>query len=288
MSKWIFIRPRFEEVTEITFEEAQDAIDYLDSKGEVTIDLAVQNAVREKVEAVLKENPDANVAHYDHGNETSWIGNDERAVVDLENVDLLTGRECYCNNCSSAKTLGVEAWKRKAKAYWGYKDIFYFTTDAKEEFQEFVNNGIKRRVDSYTWKDCLQMTKELATKLIDKLVQTGRAMAAACMTHDRDCLVCYTEDMPPTSDCAFRKLGIKLFGPKAGWKLSKAFPISVATFFLGLGILLHDYCHALWQVGGYKEILSLQGGYFGAAMLIVGFLLAYYQIWSFMKEKGGF
>ena len=156
MSKYIFIRPKFEQVTEITFEEAQDAIDYLKGKGETIIDLAVQDAVREKVETTLKENPDANVAHYDHGNETSWIGNDERAVVDLNNVDLLAGRECYCDNCSSAKTLGIEAWKRKAKAYWGYKDIFYFTTDAKEEFQEFVNNGIKRHVDGYGWKECLE------------------------------------------------------------------------------------------------------------------------------------
>jgi hypothetical protein len=84
--------------------------------------------------------------------------------------------------------------------------------------------------------------------------------------------------MPPTTDCAFRKIAIKIFGPKIGWKLTKAFPISVATFFLGLGILLHDYCHALWQVGGLKELFSLQGGYFGAVILTVGFILAYYQL----------
>jgi hypothetical protein len=285
VNRWIFIRPKFEEVTEITFEEAQDAIDYLQGKGETIIDLAVQDAVREKVETTLKENPDANVAHYDHGSEDSWVGNDERAVVDLNNVDLLVGRECYCDNCSSAKTLGVEAYKRKAKAYWGYKDIFYFTTDAKDEFKEFVNNGIKRHVDGYGWKECLEMTKQLATELIDKLVKAGKALAAACLRNDRDILVCYTEDMPPTSDCAFRKLSIKLFGPKVGWKLSKAFPVSVAIFFVGLGILLHDYCHALWQVGGINEILSLQGGYFGGCILTIGFILAYYQIWTMLKRS---
>jgi len=284
VSKYIFIRPKFEQVTEITFEEAQDAIDYLKGKGETIIDLAVQDAVREKVETTLKENPDANVAHYDHGNETSWIGNDERAVVDLNNVDLLAGRECYCDNCSSAKTLGIEAWKRKAKAYWGYKDIFYFTTDAKEEFQEFVNNGIKRHVDGYGWKECLEITKQLATELIDKLVKVGKGLAAACLRNDRDILVCYTEDMPPTSDCAFRKLSIKLFGLKVGWKLSKAFPVSVALFAFGLGVLIHDYVDALYHTGGWRQVFSLQGGYFGALILAIGFILAYYEVWSALKH----
>jgi len=81
----------------------------------------------------------------------------------------------------------------------------------------------------------------------------------------------------PESKCAFRKLAVKLFGPKAGWRLIKAFPISVATFFVGLGILLHDYCHALWQVGGIREVLSPQGGYLGTIILVIGFILAYYQ-----------
>ena len=133
-------------------------------------------------------------------------------------------------------------------------------------------------------KDCLQMTKELATKLIDKLVQTGRALAAACLTNDRDILVCYTEDMPPTSDCTFRRFAIRIFGQKVGWKLTKAFPISVATFFVGLGILLHDYCHALLQVGGYQEVFSPQGGYIGSIILVIGFILAYYQAWSVLKH----
>jgi hypothetical protein len=62
------------------------------------------------------------------------------------------------------------------------------------------------------------------------------------------------------------------------------FPISVALFFFGLGILIHDYCNALWQVGGYKEILSLQGGYFGIVILVIGFILTYYNIRS-VKTK---
>jgi len=64
----------------------------------------------------------------------------------------------------------------------------------------------------------------------------------------------------------------------------KQFPISVALFFFGLGILLHDYFHVLWEVGGYREILSPQGGYIGAIILIIGFILVYYKIWSGVKR----
>lgn len=283
MPDWLFIRPLFDEATEYTFDEAQDAIEYLKTKGIEVIDLPKEQAIRENVEKILRENPNIYVAHYNHGSDDKLWGNDERPVIDLNNVDLLSNRECYNNNCSSAKKLGVEAWKRGA-VYWGYKDIFYFTTDAIEEFKEFVNNGIKRRVDGHSWKECLSMTKELATKLIDNLVKAGKALAAACMMNDRDCLVCYNAETP-TTDCTARKIAIKVFGPKLGWRLTRTFPISIALFFLGLGILLHDYFHTLWKVGGYKEILSFQGGYFGVTILIIGFLLAYYQVWTLWTTR---
>jgi len=49
--------------------------------------------------------------------------------------------------------------------------------------------------------------------------------------------------------------------------------IATILYGIGFGISLHDYCHALWEVGGYKEILSLQGGYFGYAILIIAWIL---------------
>ena len=61
----------------------------------------------------------------------------------------------------------------------------------------------------------------------------------------------------------------------------RKFPISVALFFFGLGVLIHDYLDALYHVGGYHEILSLQGGYFGIIILLIGFILLYYQIWIY-------
>lgn len=266
------MRPLFDSVTAYTFDEAQDAIDYLKKKGCKIIDLAKEDAVREKVEETLKQHPNAKLSHYDHGNDKCIWGNDNRPVVDLKNVDLLANRVCYNDNCSSAKKLGVEAWKIGA-TYWGYKDLFYFSTDATDEFKQFVNNGIKQRVDGKSWKKSLELTKNLATKLIDKLVKNGKGLAAACMRHDRDVLVLYSKDNPPKSDCNFRRISVRLFGPDAGWRISWRTLIGIALFWLSLGVMLHDYCHECWLYGGYPEILSLQGFYIGFAISVVSFII---------------
>jgi len=220
MPQWLMIRPIFDDVTELTFDEAQDVLDYFKEKGVEYIDLGADEATREKVEDFLHSNPNIGVLHYDHGNESSWIGSNEQPVVDLENVHLLEKRECYANNCSSAKALGVEAWKIGA-VYWGYKDVFVFTTDALEEFKQFVNNGIKRRVDGFSWKECLEKTKEVATLLIDQLIKAGKGLAASCLRWDVDILVCYNAESPET-DCPLRKLAIKIFGEEKGWHLFRS------------------------------------------------------------------
>ena len=44
-------------------------------------------------------------------------------------------------------------------------------------------------------------------------------------------------------------------------------------FWFGFGVLFHDYLHTEWLVGGYPEILSLQGGYFGTLIMLVGYYI---------------
>ena len=280
------IRPVIDEVTEITYDEAQDVLDYFDEKEVRYIDLAKDDATRENVEKGLKTNPNMSVLHYDHGNKTSWIGEDG-AVVDLENVELLRDRQCYCDNCSSAAKLGVEAWKLGA-VYWGYKEIFMFTTDSLEEFKTAVNFGIKRHIDGFSWKECLEEAKAKMTELADKLVAEGKILAASCMRRDRDIMVCYTADSPPEPEepsCPLRRLAVRLFGTKVGWKITRKWAVSIAIFFLGFGISLHDFCHALWEVGGYPKILSWQGGYIGYVLMLIAFLLATYEYVQWLKKS---
>lgn len=48
-----------------------------------------------------------------------------------------------------------------------------------------------------------------------------------------------------------------------------------AFFWFGLGILVHDYAHALWEIGGWREIIGrpLQGGWIGLSLILVGWFL---------------
>jgi len=269
---WLIIRPVFDEVTEITFNEAQDVIDYFTEKGVAYIDLAKEDAVREKVEKVLKETPDINVHHADHGSEDKIWGNDDRPVIDLENVELLRGRAIHNNNCSSAKKLGVEAWKRGCLAFWGYTEVVYFTTDALEEFKEAMNYGLKRRVDGFSWSDCLKKTKERMTELIDALVKAGKALAASCLRHDRDSLVCYNSQPPAEPSCPVRRLSVKVFGANIGWKLTRKFGIAILLFGMGFGIALGKLTHTFWEIGGLQEVFAPQGDYVGYALMLIAFL----------------
>lgn len=49
--------------------------------------------------------------------------------------------------------------------------------------------------------------------------------------------------------------------------------ISTVVFMLGMGIALHDYAHTLWEVGGYSEILSVQGGYIGFILMFIAYVM---------------
>ena len=210
---YIMVRPRFDAVTQDTFDEAADVLAYMHARRVPVIDLADADAVRERVEAALRDHPDADVCHYDHGDATSWIGDDERACVDLETAHLLRGRAAYAQNCSSAKQLGVAAWNAGCEAYFGYTDLFIYTSDAKTEFKRFANEGIQRRVDGLAWTRCLETTRNLATELIDVLVKTGRAMAAVAMRWDRDHLHCWGDGIEePAPACPVSRLIARLFG----------------------------------------------------------------------------
>jgi len=218
MSVAVLVAPKFDSATEYSYDWSREAKALLEQKGYEVIDIGGRRVSRAEVEEALKENPSAIYIHYNHGSEDAHWGSEDEAVVNLENVTLLSGRETYCMNCLSAKKLGVEAWKRKATAYYGYVEVFTFTTEALNSFKEFTNSGLKFRLEGKSWNECLQLAKDLAKALAQKLVEAGKYIASVILQGDADVLRCYTEDMPPTSDCVFRRLCLKIFGPKIGWK----------------------------------------------------------------------
>jgi len=218
---WLIVSPVFDTVTQDCYEESRDALEYMRDKVKIVGDLSGRAIGCGEVEDALKAEPEANLAFWNHGSEDKLWGSETEAIIDLQNVGVLSGREVYTVACSFGKTGGVEAYKVGAKAVWASTEVVTYTNDAKEEFKEAFTNGIKRRVDGFPWKECLEKTKNRMTELIDKLVAEGKNLAASCMTWDRDHLVCYNESPPPPEACPVSRVMAGLFGYRVLTKLRK-------------------------------------------------------------------
>jgi hypothetical protein len=215
--------PRFDEATQYAYKWALQLAQELG--GEQTR-LLEKDATRENFEGEIGRH--MLFIFYDHGEEDRLIAQDgKESMLDLDNVDLVAKKECYVMACLSAKKLGVEAYKRGA-VYWGYVAVFGFTTEEEGLFCEAANYGLIVKVkEGLSWKQALQRAKQKFTELMDR---ARDAWTKIWLRYDRDNLVCYSEETPPESKCVFRKLAIKLFGPRVGWRLSRTFPLSVFTF----------------------------------------------------------
>ena len=213
MSKWLLVAPIFDEVTEICYDESRDALEYMKDKVEIAGDLSGRQIRKEEVESALESDPEVNLAFWDHGSEDKLWGSEEEPIIDLNNVGILSGREVFTSACSFGKKGGVVAWQQKAKAVLCSTDVVSFTTDSLAEFCEAFNFWIKRRVDGFSYKECLEKTKQRMTELIDALTKAGKTLAAACMTWDRDHLVCYNGgSTPPEEPCRVSRLIVRVFG----------------------------------------------------------------------------
>jgi len=226
MADWIIIRPCFDEPTKFSFEWAQEIVDVMKEKNISHVDLAKEAAIREKVEAILYENPKIHVIHYDHGDVDKIYGNNGEPVIDLKNNSLLKNREAYNMNCLSAKKLGVDSYHRYGTTYWGSWEVISFTTDSLDEFMRAMNFGIKMRIDGETdWNKIMEATIEHDNKIIDELIGKGKIFAAALLREDRDARRVWTDKTPPpdqNSKCFWRNLLLTLFGTRA-WRISKPF-----------------------------------------------------------------
>jgi len=219
--KAICVVPKFDEPTEYSSKWNEKLRTSIGGQGEFIL-LLMADAIRENAEESLKNNPDVMLIHYDHGNEDRLIGQDRRAVVDLVNVALLKDREVYNMNCLSAKTLGKAAYKDGCRAYWGYIREVAFTTDVEEDFCEAFNYGLLLRVQGKSWKECLELTKEKMTQIIEDLVKRGNVIGAMCLVQDRDALRCWEKDTEiPTEPCPVSRAIANLFGYRVLTKLRR-------------------------------------------------------------------
>jgi len=193
--KALLVRPKFDEPTQFTYDFAAEILQWCQQAGISVVELAEGQAIRARVDEELAKGVDLFI-HYDHGNETALIGQDEKAVIDLSNCDLLKDKETYTLACLSAKSLGVEVWRKGGK-YWGAVEVVSFTTDALPEFQEAFNCGFSYRfIEGDTHQNSLTRAKETFDRLAFQLVDDGKTFAAVCMRQNRDSLRYYNANTP--------------------------------------------------------------------------------------------
>lgn len=191
----VLCRPRFDDPTNHTFTFAEEILLWCQQAGISVVELAEAEAIRTNVVRELSKGADLYI-HYDHGNENALIGQDKKAVIDLNNLALVAEREVYTLACLSAKKLGQEVWRRGG-AYWGYTEVVSFTTDALPEFQEAFNCGFHYRfIEGDTRQNALARAKETFERLAFQLVDTGKTFAAIFMRENGENLVYYDEHKP--------------------------------------------------------------------------------------------
>ena len=243
------VAPCFEEVTEYSFRWSQRLYEEL---GEKHVSCLREEAVRWNFEDYVEEYDPELITFYDHGNEDALIGNDEKPLLDTKNAGILKGREMYTMACLSAKKLGAVAYRKGCRAYWGYTDPYSFTTTDEEIFGRLANMGlILKRKEHLSWEDCVSKVKDAYNEEIDR---GGNPWTIIALVADRDCLVCWTDENQPPSDCAFRNMAVRLLGT-AGQKLSTPFALATVAYYASWGYGFY----ATWQLKGAD--LSLEAAF---------------------------
>ena len=268
------IAPKFDDATEYSFKWFQELVKEVQSiSTEKWVLLEKDGATRENVEAEFDKWHPELIVFYDHGNEDGLVAQGGHGyVIDLANVSKFKGKAIYTMACLSAKTLGVEHW-RNGGVFWGYTEVFSFTLQDEELFMRCANAGLIARMKGATWDEALEIAKREFDKAIE---EAEEVWTKVWLRHDRDALVCYTATNPPQSKCRFRRALLRLFGTRFGWTAKSRFA-GILMMFFGLGVLVHDYAHTMYELGGYGEILSPQGGYVGLSIFLLGF---------YLREKG--
>ena len=262
------IAPNFDDASKYSNKWFKELVKEL--SGEKWVLLEKNDAVRSKVEETFDRLHPEIICFYDHGNEDGLVAQGGQSyVIDLKNVKKFAGKVIYTMACLSAAKLGRAHW-RNGGIYWGYTEVFGFTLQEEELFMRCANAGLIYRImEGKSWGECLNYVRGLFDKAIGEAKLTWTKV---WLRHDRDALVCYTPSNPPESKCRFRRFFFRL----VGWTPKHVLAGLLLQFF-GLGVLVHDYAHTMWEVGGYREILSPQGGYIGLGIFILGFIL---------REKG--
>lgn len=159
--KVVFIRPRYDEVTTIVFNWAEEVIDYAKGLGYEVVDLKGTKATRSDLGRILKLFNPRLIIHYGHGREDALLGQNDEPLIDLENVELLAGRITYTISCDTAKKLGKEVAKYKKSSFVGFEDKFllppsFVPLQDLLPFKDSVNSFVKALLEGKSVKEAYE------------------------------------------------------------------------------------------------------------------------------------
>lgn len=126
MTEILVTRPEHDDTTYYLSNWIKDSIDMAESKNIKVFDLQKERANLKEVEGIIKKQNVSFLIFNGHGNENAVMGNQNKNLIDLNNVTLLKNKIVYAISCSSAKLLGKKSIEIGAISYMGYDDDFIF------------------------------------------------------------------------------------------------------------------------------------------------------------------
>ena len=134
--------------TQISYQWADAVKQRFEENGWQVIDLAVDDAVRMKVEELLQSYEGSVFLFYGHGLPGQMCGQDRSAVIIPGNLHLLKDQKVYVVACWTAETLGPAA-ANIAHCYLGYdKEISVGFDHYADYVERCVNRGILEMLDT--------------------------------------------------------------------------------------------------------------------------------------------
>jgi len=136
------------DATQISYRWTEAVKQHFEANGWQVLDLAVDDAVRANIEDFLQSRESSVFLFYGHGLPDQMCGQDEIAVIDLENLHLLKNQKVYVVACWTAQTLGSAA-ADIARCYLGYDNEVNVGVESYADYiEKCVNKGILVMLDT--------------------------------------------------------------------------------------------------------------------------------------------
>lgn len=161
---------------------------YALDKGWQVRDMAGNNANRTDVEDTIDDFRPTLVLHYDHGSTFTQWGQDNNlfdAVIDANNVGLLTNRVASTVSCHTATGLGPLAINSGSKAYLGYDDTHVFVIPRAAEFGAASNAANRALLECKRVEEAYAEGLAAYDRLINDMIDANDWFSAFWALHDR-------------------------------------------------------------------------------------------------------